>query len=616
MLHELPPSAKISRRKRQLMFTPVGLKEGHHIECCILNDRKRCISDVRSQTTATLQKRGCLVVKKQSIIILLAPSEWAYQKRPIIPPLSLGILHGYLAGKGIATQIYDLNSVIRVQSGKIPLYAWGFIYDIKRVENYLRGVQDKEIDDVLDMVLSDIDFSNSLLVALSLGADFSWLEMHGGAMLAKRIRTRYHVQTVLGGNNVNYLLQFRNDFASLWKAMLSSTSFICVGPGERMIESLYYMLEKHDVNIDTYRVLPGAVWEEGNELAFNTQDSPTLTIPDFTGLELSEYTLCLNSSPSSDAQKLNETFFLKWHDPYPLIASNSNRVRLPIDEQVETLFIPYIFSYNCPFRCAFCEQSGRDKRYVSPKPAESILDDIEFLMQKYNSRYFYFLNNTFNRSREFVRDFCDGVKRRALTFYWSDCARFDNLDYELLKMIRESGCCKLMFGLESGSEKIQKLINKQLDISHAQQVLRWCKELGIWADIEVIVGFPFEFEDDFRQTVQFIQDNRSFINHFALNRFFVVPNSLFGMHPADYGIRLVRVRNCYQTMLMKNYERYVDGVDRGFVAMNFQVFRFSEINGRSHEVITAETEDKVRRLNSEYQNLDIVQEVKLLGLVK
>jgi radical SAM superfamily enzyme YgiQ (UPF0313 family) len=440
--------------------------------------------------------------------------------------------------------------------------------------------------------------------------------MHGGSMLAKRIQDKWGVEVVLGGNNAHYLVQFQKELTPLWDAMKEFSPYLCVGPGEKMMAEFAKMLEAGGIGRDKYRAMPGAVWAEDGVVKANHQDIPTLAKPSFEGLDLDEDKVCMNAGSKKEAQILNEMHFLKWPHPHPLTASDINRRFLPENERVETLLIPYIFNYNCPYRCAFCVQSGDDKKRVVAKPIGAILDEIEELIKEHNSKFFYFFNNTFNYSAKFAREFCEGALERKLEFYWTDCARFNNLTPELVELMQKAGCRKLVFGFETGSEKLLKLFDKRLDLSHARNVLKWCKEAGIWADIEVIVGLPYELEEDFQQTVEFIKENREFINHYALNRYFVVPDSLIGSKPENYGVRLVRVKNRYEALLQKNREFFIGGSERASGAMNFQVFRYNEVDGRKHSEIVAATEGKVRRLNEVYLTLPIAQEIRLLELRK
>lgn len=545
------------------------------------------------------------------VLIMLAPNESAYQQISNIPPLALGVLKGYLMQKRIHTKIYDLNVTLHKCSSELPLTVWNFIYDTKRVMNYLKGDSDQEIDNVLSCLVSGIELTGYDLIGVSLGADFSWLEMHGGMLLAKWIHEKYKIPVEIGGNNVHYLLQFQKDFKELWDALFHVELYICVGPGETLLTQLVTMIRDGGVD-HSYYTLPGAVWREDNEIKSNAQDIPSLTMPDFSGLDLDAYKVCIRAVDTQEAQRLNEIQLLKWPQPYPLMASNVNRAELSSEEKKEILVIPYIFNYNCPYRCAFCVQSGDDKKKIVVKPTEVILDEIELLMEKYNSNFFYFYNNTFNYTPKFVKEFCEGVQRRGITFYWSDCARFNNLDYNLIEMLYNSGCRKLVFGFETGSKKLLKIFDKRLDLDHAENVLQWCKEVGIWADIEVIVGLPYELEEDFQCTLDFIKKNEKLINNFASNRYFVVPDSLIGKYPEKYGIKLVRAKKRYDKLVESCYESFTNGKENINGASNFQVYRYSEINGRTHNEIVVETNNKVKRLLKAYLELPIAQETMVM----
>lgn len=175
------------------------------------------------------------------VLIMLAPNESAYQQISNIPPLALGVLKGYLTEKGIRTEIYDLNVTLSKCASKLPLTIWSFVYDSQRVMSYLKGESDQEIDNALSRLVSGIDFTVYDLIGISMGVDFSWLEMHGGMLLAKWIHDKYKVPVEIGGNNVHYLLQFKNDFAELLDALFDVDLYICVGPGERLLVSTNYI---------------------------------------------------------------------------------------------------------------------------------------------------------------------------------------------------------------------------------------------------------------------------------------------------------------------------------------------------------------------------------------
>lgn len=80
------------------------------------------------------------------VLIILAPAEHAYHQISNIPPLALGVLKGYLTDKGKSTDIYDLDVTVNKRVDELPMSMWGFIYDSKRIIDYLQGESDQEIE--------------------------------------------------------------------------------------------------------------------------------------------------------------------------------------------------------------------------------------------------------------------------------------------------------------------------------------------------------------------------------------------------------------------------------------------------------------------------------------
>jgi radical SAM superfamily enzyme YgiQ (UPF0313 family) len=553
----------------------------------------------------------------KKIILLGAPSERPFYMRNNIPPLSLGVLQGYLIECGFDISLHDLNVSLARNRKELDRERWAILYNRVEFLNSLEHKINERYAILFERLLEDISFADSKLAAISLGSNYSFFEIHSGFLLGKWIREKYQIPVVFGGENVEYLLDFREQFRELWKIVTQTFRYIHLGPGEKIIETIAHgLIDRND--LVPAQSLPGAVYFENNKIINNTPDMPSLARPDFTGLNMKFYTSCINSD-YDDEQKgnLNHIQFFKWPFPHTLRASDMNRSCLSQEKRREVSFIPYIFNYNCSFKCAFCVQSNPDRHGVLTKTAELVVDDIAILIKKYNTRYFYFFNNTFNSSPGFVRKFYSCVKERKLKFYWSDCARFNNLNEELIDMMYESGCRKLIFGFETGSKKILDMIDKRIDLDHAENVIRLCWQRGIWVDVEVIIGLPHEYDEDFKETCDFILRNRKHLNTFAVNKYFVVPTSLIGMKPQNYNIELIENRFEYEEILEKNKKQLLcaqNERDEKVSVSNFRIFSFKEINGRSAEQIEADTNRKFSEAMQLYKSLDITDEIRLCNL--
>lgn len=552
-----------------------------------------------------------------SICLFLTPSEKSYSMGFNMPPLTIGILQGYLRKQQYKVNSIDLNIRLIRKAPFIKKERWVVLYQKNIIIDYLLyGNSIDEVEDLIEELIDDTDVNSADIIGISMGANFSFFEIHSSLLIGKYIQKRWNKPIVYGGDNLQYLCQFQGEFAELWRAIEHNFKYLFVGPGERCLARLIEWLNNPE-NKTPYHKLPGAVCFDNGQITYNPQDLPSLVQPDFRGLELKEYSVCLNiSEPRSESMQLNLIHYYKWPFIHSFTASDVNRKKLPKRDQKEVLILPYIFNYNCPFSCAFCVQSRKDKPKLASKDALSVVNDLEALSHDYQTNFFYFFNNAFNHSLEFTKDFCRLVIERGLEIYWSDCARFNNLTKDLVTLLYQAGCRKLVFGFESGSEKILKLIDKRLDLQHARNVLGWCREVGIWAEVEVIVGLPYEFEEDFQATYTFIDEaiKEKTITNFQLNKYFVVPVSLIARFPEKYGVELIRIRGSYEKLVEKSRESFIE--DKHTRSTNFQVYRFNEINGRFYRQIIKDTESKARRMEKLFLKLDSNKEVLIYRLLK
>lgn len=509
--------------------------------------------------------------------------------------LALGNIKGYLEEKhGITTVISDLNEH---NSGMFHNAQLQVLFDVDKICDYLKGNEDAELDQLAEKILSSYKMQEFDVYGISLGGDFSLIQIHGGLVIAKYIQKIYQKPVLAGGNNVTYLYNFNDIYAELWNAIDASEIIIMKGAGEIVLASIIPKLEQGErVKSED---IPGGIYREGSEIVANPEEQPIVVRPNWDGLPLELYKKYLKKNQYEWGSEglLTQVFYLpdtfkksagQLMNEFYKVAKNSNN---------QKLVIPYIFNYNCPFSCAFCNQSDDDKQGVILGEVEKIINDIELLMKKYDTNYFYFLNNAFNYNITGVKEFERQIRERNIEIYWSDCGRINNLTYELLECMHRSGCRKLTFGFESGSEKILHMINKRLDLKKLEQVLQWCYELGIKSDLEVIIGLPYETEEDYADTYRFIYRNKKYINYFWVNEFFVVPNSLIGKYPDKYHITLRKNFKTYRKLAEYNKEMFLENNGASCMGYNSRLYAYDENNGRKYEQISLENGDKLRRIN-------------------
>jgi anaerobic magnesium-protoporphyrin IX monomethyl ester cyclase len=157
----------------------------------------------------------------------------------------------------------------------------------------------------------------------------------------------------------------------------------------------------------------------------------------------------------------------------------------------------------CPFNCAFCETRklwGPKCRAFSPI---RVLEEIDHLVNKYGSKGIYFINDNFTiRKRETV-EICELIKKRKLDIEWVCDTRADLISRDLLREMKDAGCKTIWFGVESGSPRILKKINKGITFEQTAHAFKLCRETGIQIACSFILGVPGETVKDMEATLKF-----------------------------------------------------------------------------------------------------------------
>lgn len=156
----------------------------------------------------------------------------------------------------------------------------------------------------------------------------------------------------------------------------------------------------------------------------------------------------------------------------------------------------------CPFACTFCSTNDFFRRRFRLRSPERVLGDMRSLAASYGVREFELVHDMFTIDRKRVVHFCDSMLASGNDFKWACSARTDCVDEELLELMSRSGCVSIFYGVEAGSSRLQKIIDKHLDVERARQVIAETERLGIRSTVSLITGFPEETEADLRETLR------------------------------------------------------------------------------------------------------------------
>ena len=165
-------------------------------------------------------------------------------------------------------------------------------------------------------------------------------------------------------------------------------------------------------------------------------------------------------------------------------------------------------SRGCPHRCGFCYNSLFNKRRWRGKSARRVLDEIEQVLHRFP--YITIIDpidDNFFVDKQRVEDICKGIIDRDIKIAWRANCRFDYLstyDRDFVSLLDKAGCMELDFGGESGSERLQEFVCKDVT---AEQMLQSVTNLRKWApSIEPFVswlsGLPNETYKDMLKTFE------------------------------------------------------------------------------------------------------------------
>ena len=173
-----------------------------------------------------------------------------------------------------------------------------------------------------------------------------------------------------------------------------------------------------------------------------------------------------------------------------------------------------IATRGCPHNCMFCSEVMRvsSGKRLRSRSAASVVNEMEHLARQ-GVNICSFQDDSFSANRKFMQSLCEELISRKSTMPWMARVRVDELNYDLLVLMKKAGCVMLGLGVEAGSERIIKEMRKQgvdrpwRDL--CRQVFGWTRELGIGTNAYYVIGNPTETREEIEQTIQLAMELNS-----------------------------------------------------------------------------------------------------------
>jgi anaerobic magnesium-protoporphyrin IX monomethyl ester cyclase len=159
----------------------------------------------------------------------------------------------------------------------------------------------------------------------------------------------------------------------------------------------------------------------------------------------------------------------------------------------------------CPYTCSFCADKRLWGGKVRRRSVAKVLEEMKLLKDNYKIDYVDFADGTFTYDRRYLRSFCKAMIDQKLDVRWRCTARYDNLDEDLLELMKQANCAGLYFGLESGSDRVLKAIDKKITVEQIIKVSKMVHDSGIPTATSVLLGLPDETKEDMEETLKLMK---------------------------------------------------------------------------------------------------------------
>lgn len=161
-------------------------------------------------------------------------------------------------------------------------------------------------------------------------------------------------------------------------------------------------------------------------------------------------------------------------------------------------------SRGCPYLCTYCNTfAGKTSRLRS---AEHVVAEMEQMSRDHAIRDFYVVDDIFNISRKRTAE----IFRRIIELgqewrlYFVNGLRADIMTRELVDLMADAGTVWVTYAVESGSQRIQKLVKKNMHLGKATEIINYSQERGMVVNVNTMYGFPTETAAEAQQTLDYL----------------------------------------------------------------------------------------------------------------
>ena len=424
-------------------------------------------------------------------VVFIIPPCWGVDA----PPSGASYVSGYLQDQGYKVQLRDINVELYHHLGSDYEHLW-------KQESYriweLAGPFYESIlpkfDKWLEEVVESIAVFKPKVACLSINVASVIFAVHFAQLLKQRIPG---LRTIFGGNQCRFGVGASHLPPGLFGPslrLMGLVDAVVLGEGEQVAHEL------------VMRIMAG---------------QPLVNVPGAITIDDGFYGNFLHKPENPDLDALGHPNF----EGYPL-------------DLYREQHLPMLLSRGCRFRCAFCNERMQFEGFRS-RSGDKVFEEVALHQDRYGTELFHFCDLVINGAPQELLQFARRVAESGRNIYWSSQAVIHKalLDDELVSFLAKGGADHFIYGVESFSEKVMKLMGKPYPAQLVDEVLKNCAKNGLGSVINIIVGFPGETEKELEETVEGLKRNAPYINMVSsVGECLVPPGSILEQRFKEYGL--------------------------------------------------------------------------------
>jgi radical SAM superfamily enzyme YgiQ (UPF0313 family) len=288
---------------------------------------------------------------------------------------------------------------------------------------------------------------------------------------------------ILGGN-----------LAAAYKIVLRKCPIdLCViGEGERVLLNLVRYLDKYR----TFKPPREELLKIKGVVFLDSQGACK-----FTG---HEELICQDEIEEPDYELLNRFSVISQYIYDPLTRADIVSDPRTYETKRRSKKLATIFtSKGCINSCTFCHRWIKGYRVI---PLEKVISTMKYLIDKYNVGFFCISDECFGEDRQWLEQFIAQVKPLDILFQIGGArVSLVKKDPTIMWRLKDAGLTAIYFGIESGSDKILKVMEKNASKAENIEAIKKCSEADIFTVIQLVIGMPGENDFTISETIEFIK---------------------------------------------------------------------------------------------------------------